>query len=147
MSTHYNIHTREAREIDPAIYAAWVLAANPKADVWQSLPAPPSHNPATQHPPEWIDGAWVVRDMTPEEIAAAARKVWPDTGAFLAEFTESEQEDIAMSADPVVGRLRLMLSAWRARLFSDDPRVAGGLQYLESISIITLQRHTAILTP
>lgn len=144
---HYNTQTGEAREIDAAVRAAWVLAGNPKADIWQPLPAPPARNPATQHPPEWIEGAWAVRDMTEEEIAAATRKVWPDTAHFWGEFTDAEAEAIATSTHPYVRRLASTLYTWRSVLFSDDPRVAGGLQLLEAVGILTPERRTAILAP
>jgi hypothetical protein len=147
MSLHYNSETGETRDIDPAVHAAWVLAANPKALVWQPVPPPPDYNAATQHPPEWIAGAWVVRDMTPEEIAAATRKVWPDTAHFWGEFTDAEAEAIAISTHPYVRRLAATLYTWRSVLFSDDPRVAGGLQLLEAVGILTPERRTAILTP
>jgi hypothetical protein len=147
MSTHYNIHSGEAREIEDATYDAWVLAGNPKADIWQPLPARPAYNSATQHPPEWTDGAWVVRDMTPEEIAAATRKVWPDTAHFWGEFTDAEAEAIAISTHPYVRRLASTLYTWRSVLFSDDPRVSGGLQLLEAVRILTPERRTAILAP
>jgi hypothetical protein len=94
-----------------------------------------------------VERDWSIRDMTAEELAASTRKVWADAGEFFAEFTDAEQEGIATSTHPVVGRLRLLLSTWRARLFSDEPRVAGGLIYLESINIITPARRAAILTP
>lgn len=136
---------------DPDAYPG-VLWAPPDVIPFVKLPAPtPPAGQVAEPVLAWysdrVERNWTLRSMTAEELAASTRKIWSDTGAFLAEFTESEQEDIAMSADPVVGRLRLMLSAWRGRLFSDNPRVAGGLSYLESIDIITPQRRTAILTP
>jgi hypothetical protein len=134
---------------DPAAYPG-LLWTPPEVVPLIKLPTPSTPAGQVAEPvlvweTDRVERDWNIRDMTPEELAASTRKIWPDAGAFLAEFTESEQESIAMSADPVVGRLRLMLSTWRARLFSDDPRVAGGLQYLESISIITPQRHAIIL--
>lgn len=116
------------------------------------MPAPTVAAGQTADPVlEWYDDRverdWVVRDMTPEELAVSTRKVWADAGEFFAEFTDAEQEGIATSAHPVVGRLRLMLATWRARLFSDDPRVAGGLQLLVAVGILTPERHTAILNP
>lgn len=147
MSMYYNSQTGDAREIDDAVRAAWVAAGNPKAEAWQPLPAPPSHNPATQHTPEWVEGAWVVREMTEEEIAAAVRKVWPDAAHFWGEFTDAEAEGIATSTHPYVRRLSMTLATWRSVLFSDDPRVAGGLQLLEAVGILTPERRAAILQP
>jgi hypothetical protein len=112
-----------------------------------SVPAGKVADPVLVWHADRVERDWSIRDMTDEEIAASNRKVWADAGKFVAEFTDAEQEGIATSTHPVVSRLRLMLATWRARLFSDDPRVAEGLQLLEAVEIITPQRRTTILTP
>lgn len=136
---------------DPSAYPG-VLWVPPAVVPLVKLPAPTLSSGQTADPVlEWyadmVERDWIVRDMTLEELAASTRKVWADAGVFFAEFTDAEQEAIATSTHPVVGRLRLMLSTWRARLFSDDPRVSGGLQLLESVGILTPERRTSILTP
>lgn len=55
MSLYYR--GTEIREIDDALYAAWVAAGNPKALDWQPLPVQPEHDPQT-HAVRW-DGARV----------------------------------------------------------------------------------------
>jgi hypothetical protein len=111
-----------------------------------SVPAGKVADPVLVWHAERVERDWSIRDMTDEELAASTRKVWADAGEFFAEFTDAEQEGIATSTHPVVGRLRLMLATWRARLFSDDPRVAGGLQLLEAVGILTTARKLEILT-
>lgn len=136
---------------DPDAYTG-LLWTPPNVVPLVKLPAPIVQSVQIATPVlEWyhdrVERDWVVRDMTPEELAAAARKVWADTAEFWAEFTDEEAEAIAVSAHPVVRRLALMLATWRARLFSDDPRVAGGLQLLEAVGILTSQRRVAIMQP
>lgn len=104
-------------------------------------------DPVLEWYPDRVERDWVVRDMTPEELAAANRKVWPDAAHFWGEFTDTEAESIAISTHPYVRRLASTLYTWRSVLFSDDPRVAGGLQLLEAVGILTPERRTAILTP
>jgi hypothetical protein len=105
----------------------------------------PEYNAATQHAPEWIEGAWVVRDLTPEELAALARKVWPNASAFLAEFTMPELAAIELSTDPTIAALRLLLASWPADVWSDDPRIVMGLAALVSAGIIDETRSAEIV--
>lgn len=42
---------------------------------------PPSHS-ATQHPAEWVNGAWLVRDKTTEDVAAARKALYPDAEMY-----------------------------------------------------------------
>lgn len=48
---------------------AWEASDNPKRHEWALQPDAPPYS-VTQHAPEWVNGAWVVRDKTAEEIAA-----------------------------------------------------------------------------
>jgi len=64
----------EIREIDDALYAAWVAAGNPKAADWTLLPSAPSHDPATQTA-RWDGAQWVVEAVpvvVPEEVDSLA---------------------------------------------------------------------------
>ena len=65
----------EIREIDDALYAAWVAAGNPKALDWQPLPTQPAHDPQT-HSVAWDGAQWVVSALppppVPEEVDALA---------------------------------------------------------------------------
>ena len=61
MQLTYQQHLRS--ESDPTVIA------NLQRKGWVET-VPPSYDVATQHAPEWVNGAWVVRDKSPEEIAA-----------------------------------------------------------------------------
>jgi len=50
-------------ESDPAVIA------NLQRKGWVET-VPPSYDAATQHAPEWVNGEWIVRDKTTEEMAA-----------------------------------------------------------------------------
>ena len=89
---------------------------------------------------------WVVRDMTPSELDDSLRKVWPNTQAFLAEFTLTEMAGIGLSTDPTIAALRLMLSVWSGQIYSDDERVITGLSALQVAGIITSERQIEIST-
>jgi hypothetical protein len=125
--------------------AAWIEADNPKRLDWAEQPSPPAHDASTQHAPEWGDGEWVVRDLSPDELAASARKIWPNAAAFLSEFTMPELAAISLSLDPIIAALRLLLASWPADIYSDDPRIIGGLSALVEAGIITEARRDEIL--
>ena len=70
MSLYYR--GAEIREIDNALYAAWVAAGNPKAGDWQPLPAQPEHDPQTQTI-RWDGAQWVVEAIpvvVPDSVPA-----------------------------------------------------------------------------
>ena len=62
MSLYYR--GTEIREIDDALYAAWVAAGNPKSGDWQPLPAQSVHDPQT-HSIAWDGAQWVVSALPP----------------------------------------------------------------------------------
>lgn len=64
------------------------------------------------------------------------RKTWLNAAAFLAEFSMPELAAISLSTDPTVAALRLLLLAWPADVWSDDPRIVGGLEALVASGII-----------
>lgn len=146
MSTYYHFATGEVREIEDAVHAEWQAEDNPKADTWLLQPTPPSYNPATHHAPEWVGLDWLVAEKTAEDLAAEARKIWENPAAFLAEFSVTEAESLAISTHPTVARLRQRLYTWVGRVFSDDPHVAGGLSLLVALGILTSERRAEILT-
>jgi len=98
----------------------------------------------------WTDTSctrdWEIRDMTAVELADSLRKVWPNTQAFLAEFTIAELAGIGLSTDPTIAALRLMLSVWSGQIYSDDQRVETGLAALHLAGIITADRRAQILS-
>jgi len=89
---------------------------------------------------------WEIRDMTPSELADTIREVWPNTQAFLAEFSLAEMAGIGLSTDPTIAALRLMLSVWAGQIYSDDPRVVTGIDAIEAAGILTAERAAQILT-
>ena len=105
---------------------------------------------------EFLDG---LPPPTPQELAdthdaALAEwnrqqnppKRWPDTEAFVAEFTLEELAAISLSTDPTVAALRLLLAGWRSDVHSDDPRVTQGVTALFLDGIIDEPRIAEILT-
>lgn len=111
---------------------------------WEET-VPPSYDPEKQNAPEWIDGKWVVRDLTPAEIAALKRKVWDTSAAFWAEFLPSEQLGILDSQLPEIKLLDRALVIWPGQVWSDDDRVQKGLSDLVNSGIITEARKAEIL--
>jgi len=65
MSIYYN--GAETREIDDALYAAWVAAGNPKAQAWTLQPQPPAYDPQT-HQVTWDGAQWVVSALPPPPV-------------------------------------------------------------------------------
>jgi hypothetical protein len=115
---------------------------------WVETPKP-THDPATQTEAEWVDGAWSVRDLTPDEIAEreaeAARKTWPTVTQFWNEFSDAEQYGIEVSTDPEIIVLRAKLKLWLSDVWSDDPRIVYALNKLVTIDILTEERRAVIL--
>jgi hypothetical protein len=72
-------------------------------------------------------------------------KVWPDVEAFITEFTLDEMAAIGLSSAPTIAGLRLLLSAWRSSVQSEDPRVILGLNALVDTGIISRHRQLEIL--
>ena len=68
MSIYY-AESGETREIDDALYAQWVAAGNPKAQVWTLRPDPPAHDPQTQTV-RWDGAQWVVEAIPLADIQA-----------------------------------------------------------------------------
>ena len=92
-----------------------------------------------------VERSWVLLSLSPEEQAAAARKVWPTSADYLIEFTFPEMASISLSTDPTIAALRLLLASWSGEVWSDDTRVQAGLAALVSQGIITEARREAIL--
>lgn len=88
-------------------------------------------------------------ELTQEEAeaarAAASRKIWTDSAAFLAEFSMEQIAAISLSTDPTIAALRLFMAAWKGEVWSDDPRVVAGLDACLSASIITQEQRAAIV--
>ena len=122
-----------------------VVIANLQRKGWVET-VPSSYEAATQHAPEWVNGDWVVRDKTAEEIAAVARKIWHTVADFWAEFSDAEKLAIADSTIPGIRLLHEELRMWRGEVWSDDPKVQAGLSGLVAVGILTEFRKTEITT-
>jgi hypothetical protein len=118
--------------------------------------AAPAHDPQTQtlerlrpfadiETGEWVLESYAVRDLTLEELAALARKTWPNAAAFLGEFSLPELAAISLSTDPTIAALRLLLASWTADIWSDEARIQVGLAKLVETEIIDETRKAAIL--
>ena len=107
---------------------------------------PPSYDATTQHAPEWINGAWVVRDKTAEEIAADSAKTWPTKTEFWAEFTDAEKLSILDSTIPQIRLLDKELTMWSGSIVSTDSRIIAGMAALVTAGILTEARSTTILS-
>ena len=57
----------------------------------------------------------------------------------------TELAAISLSTDPTVAALRLLLLAWPADVWSDDPRIVGGLAALVASGIINETRKAEII--
>jgi hypothetical protein len=121
-----------------------VVIANLQRKGWVET-VPPSYAAATQHAPEWANGAWVVRDKTAEEIVAAARKIWPSAADLWNEFTRTEKLAIADSTNPDIRLLHEDLRVRRGEVWSDADEVQKGLGLLVAVGILTESRKTEIL--
>jgi hypothetical protein len=92
-----------------------------------------------------VNGQWVIRDKTAEELAAETRKVWPSSADFWAAFTDSEKLAILASTIAGIILLREELRLWTGEVWSDDARVQAGLSGLVATGIITAERKVTIL--
>ena len=93
-----------------------------------------------------VERQWQIIDLEGEELAAAIRKTWPNSQAFLSEFTMQEMAAIALSTDTTIAALRLLLSVWFSEVHSNDSRVIAGLDALVSNNILTTERVNQILS-
>ncbi len=81
-------------ESDPAVIA------NLERKGWVQT-TPPAYDASSQHAPEWGDGEWVVRDFTPDELAAIARSnlaaYWASQPAWIrGPFAASYQSAVSL---------------------------------------------------
>jgi hypothetical protein len=77
----------------------------------------------------------------------AVRRVWESAGDFWAEFTQTEQMSISVSLIPDIAALRSFVYMWRGEVWSDSPRVQGGISALIAANLLTTERAQKILSP
>jgi len=142
MSLYQNITNGEVREIDDAIHAAWLAAGNPKADAWLKLPEKPDYDPDTQAEPVPVNGAWVTRNLTPEEIGehkqAAADAAEAQLSTATIRRVLREQVLATTPDDGALAELPELFPAWRPW----EPVAAGDLLQHEGKTIRVVQSHT-----
>ena len=141
---------KEIVDLQPSLHAQWVASNNPKAlayrpvirqDVPQFDAKTHTVDPiATVYPTSVVFG-WNVRPKTADEL----RRTWTPL-EFLGRFTESELDDIEMRrlTDPGV-RTFYRTASFAQEIVSDDPRTIAGLDYLQSIGVLTQVRKDQIL--
>lgn len=89
---------------------------------------------------EWAQAAY-----DKQQAQAAARKVWPNAGAFVADFAPQEIVAIARSGDGTLTYLDYVLKTWQGPVHSDDPRVQAAFARLLAIGILTEARVAQLL--
>lgn len=94
---------------------------------------------------EWVRVSFEAIALGEADLVALARKTWPNASAFLGEFSMPELAAISLSTDPTVAALRLLLLAWPSDVWSDDPRIVGGLAALVASGILDEARSAAIV--
>jgi hypothetical protein len=85
MGTYYHAATGAIRQIDPAVFDAWVAAGNPKASGWALIADPPS--PAHT----WDGSAWVPPPLQAVKDARIAQINAECTGRILAVWPLEKQ--------------------------------------------------------
>jgi hypothetical protein len=103
-----------------------------------------------RYTPEQLDAA--AAEIAAEQAAAAARKIWKTVADFYAEFTgyisaenPGEKYLLATSTHPMMILAREELAMWRGEVWSDDPRIVGGLDGMVALGILSAGRKAEIL--
>jgi hypothetical protein len=124
VSIYYNA-SGETKEIDDAVYAAWVAQNNPKRNEWTLRPDPPEHNPAT-HTASWDGAQWVVAEIpivVPESVPAhhlrralRAFGMLASVNAYMAGLPEDDEMRESWEYAPYFRRDALGIEAARVAL-------------------------------
>lgn len=81
------------------------------------------------------------------EAPPATGKRWPNSAAFLSDFTLAELAALELSTNPTLAALRLLLSVWPGEVWEGDTRIQLGFTALVDAGILTAERRTQLLTP
>lgn len=141
---------KEIVDLDPNVYAQWVNADNPKAMAYRPVlrqPKPPYDEKTQAVDPvatvfsTSVVFSWTVRPKTADEL----RRTWTPL-EFLERFTASELDDIETRrlTDPGV-HMFYRTASFAQEVVSDDPRTVAGMDYLQSIGVLTSSRKDEIL--
>lgn len=141
---------KEIVDLQPDVYAKWVNSENPKATVYRPVLRNPKpvYNEKTHvaDPVATVYAMsvvfdWQVRPKTADEL----RRIWTPL-EFLGRFTESELDDIERRRPFDVGvRTFYRTASFAQEIVSDDPRTIAGMDYLQSIGVLTEARKEQIL--
>lgn len=141
---------KEIVDLQPSLHAQWVATNNPKALVYRPVTRDPvpAHDDKTQtvdpvatvYATSVVFG-WIVRPKTADEL----RRTWTPL-EFLGRFTDAELDDIENRrlTDPGV-RTFYRTASFAQEVVSDDPRTVAGMDYLQSIGVLTQARKDQIL--
>jgi len=125
MSIYYNA-SGETREIDDALYAAWLSAGNPKAQAWTLQPQAPVYDPQT-HQCSWDGAQWVVSALPPPPVpesvpahhlrrALRAFGMLPAVVAYMAALPDDDEMRESWEYAPYFRRDALGIEAARVAL-------------------------------
>lgn len=121
---------------DPATFTADELSTAG----YEPVPDPPAHDPATQAAPTWVDGTWLVRDLTAEEIAALQPPPPAPRALTRLQFVTlcqsaggmTDAQLVAAHEDPNLKPLWIKLTMATA-VERDDPATTAGLQAMQAL--------------
>lgn len=121
---------------DPATFTTDELAAAG----YIAAPPLPTYDPATQAAPIWHDGMWVVRDLTPDEIAALQPPPPAPRPLTRLQFVAlvqqaggmTDEQLVAATDDPVLRALWIKLDLATAVELT-DPATTAGLQAMQAL--------------
>lgn len=141
---------KEIVDLQPSLHSQWVATNNPKAFVYlpvirQDMPqfdarTHAADQVATLYPTSVVFG-WNVRPKTADEL----RQTWTPL-QFLERFTASELDDIENRRLTDAGvRAFYRTASFAQEVVSDDPRTIAGMDYLQSIGVLTASRKDEIL--
>lgn len=111
MSIYYNAQG-ETREIDDALYAAWVAAGNPKASEWTLQPQAPAYDPQT-HSVAWDGAQWVVSALPPPPVPQSVESHKIKIALTMLGWRAEIEELVATSSQSIK-------DAWTAPYMSRD---------------------------
>jgi hypothetical protein len=76
MGQYYSVSSGEILEIDDDLYLKWIESKNPKMEAFLPLPEKPIYDDLMDHPPEFIEGNWIIRNKTEEEIKIEEEEIF-----------------------------------------------------------------------
>ena len=95
--------------------------------------------------PDEVQLGWIYDGEGFAISEAPERKTWPDGEKFLREFNFNEIAAIATSQNPIISAIRMLITARKGEVWSDDPEIIDGMNLLIQDGIISQQRADEIL--